>query len=145
MTTHSLASHLLTEGASHFQESNPAVHETITVVSVCPVQLWPSLADAVRIADILGIKALTTVVALRMMMVQCWCWCWCLVSSGQSAGEPQTHRRCNTHTMDCSIYCLFLAAPPPSVDQGHRLAPGSMSADEQEPPCSIPQLRTPHL
>lgn len=30
----------------------------------------------------------------------------------------------NSHTMDYSIYCLFLAALTASMDQGHRHAPG---------------------
>lgn len=50
-----------------------------------------------------------------------------------------------SHTMDYSIYCLLLAAPAASMDQGCRREPGSMSADEQEPPRSIHQGRTPHL
>lgn len=70
-----------------------------------------------------------TLVTFPVTMVQCCC--RCLVSSGQSAAGLQMHFNC--HTMDYSIYCLLLATMAASMDQGHRRAPGSMSAGEQEP------------
>lgn len=51
-----------------------------------------------------------------------------------------TEMQFNSHTVDYSIHRLLLAAPAASVDRGCRREP-----DEQEPPGSFHQTRTPRL